>query len=131
MNLRDILEIVSSIFGLTSGGYFSVGVLTLKTSTLPKIAALSGGEMVAEELAKQKTDFAFGAVFLVLVFCVQIVTKIFPAMTSAIATNDFLCGVVISFFIAFLFWLASYFLHRQCQQKNVLAVKQGIAQQGK
>lgn len=131
MSLRDFLEIISAVFGLISGGYFSAGVLVLKMSAVSRVATISGGEMVAEELAKQKADFAFGAVFLVFSFCTQIVTKIFPSMMAAIITNDLLCGVVSSFFIALLFWLASYFFHRQCKQKMVQAVKQSIAQLGK
>ena len=131
MNLRDFLEIVSAVFGLISGGYFSVGVLKLKTSTIPIVAMMSGSEFVAEELAKQKADFAFGSLFLALAFLVQIATKVFPVVVSVTVTSGFLCGVVSSFFIAVLFWIASYFLHRQFQEKLVKAVKQGIVQRGK
>ena len=131
MNLRDFLEIVSAVLGLLSGGYFSVGVLKLKTDTIPLVAMLSGSEFVAEELAKQKADFAFGSLFLALAFIVQISTKVFPAAVSIAVTGEFICGVIGSFSIAVLLWIASYFLHRRFQEKLVQTEKDCIVQRGK
>lgn len=130
MNLRDFLEIVSAVLGLISGGYFSVGVLKLKTSTIPKVAMMSGGEFLAEELAKQKADFAFGSLFLILAFLVQIGAKLFPAAVSVTVTSGFPCGVMFSFSVPGLFLFISHFLHLEYQEVLVRKVKESISPAG-
>jgi uncharacterized membrane protein (DUF485 family) len=95
MSLSTIIDISGATLGLISALFFSIGVLRLKNTTVEIIATSfygSGYEM-AKELMQQKSEFIFGALFLVLSFSFQLFAKfVSPAVYLSFAPNSTVCG---------------------------------------
>ena len=102
MSLAAILDLAASCLGLFSALFFCIGILHLNPGRAEEIATKmwGKGQVIAEEMLLQKSDFIVGAVLLLLSFLVQFVVKAFPSFLSQVAVQGQLHGVAISIAIA-------------------------------
>ncbi|WP_157256630.1 hypothetical protein [Methyloversatilis discipulorum] len=116
MNVAVAIELFAASLGLFSSAFFCVGVLHLKDSTLESIATRmwGKGELIAVELAQQKSDFVFGALLLFSAFTAQFVARLGPPeMSSHRVADSVVVGALGAFGLAGLFVLLLYFPYRR------------------
>ena len=98
MSISTIIDISGATLGLISALFFSIGVLRLKNTTVEIIATsfYGSGYEIAKELMQQKSEFIFGALFLVLSFSFQLFAKfVSPTVFLSFATNSTIWGACV------------------------------------
>lgn len=102
MTYAFFLDLLATCWGLGSALFFSIGVLRLKDESVKAMASsfYNSGEQVAVELAQQKVDFKFGAIFLFSAFFLQLVVKLFPALQMQTVIEHFWLAALIELVIA-------------------------------
>jgi len=121
MVLATIIDVFAATVGLISGVFFSMGVLTVKDSTLQKIAfqMWDKGFVIATELAQQKAQFMAGAVLLAASFLAQMVGKFLPPASATNFLNSKLIEAAIGVGMAIVFGLMTYLGYRLYRAKLV------------
>lgn len=86
-----MIDIAAATLGLCAGVFFCLGVLKIEDATLETIATSmwEKGKTISKELALQKVDFKFGAIYLAGSFLVQLAGKCIPSEVahSIVATS--------------------------------------------
>ena len=129
MNVAVAIELFAASLGLFSSAFFCVGVLHLKDATLESIATSmwGKGELIAVELAQQKSDFVFGALLLFLAFTAQFVTRLgSSAMLSRSVADSVTAGALGAFGLAGVFVLLLYFPYCRHRRAAVERLKRSI-----
>jgi hypothetical protein len=131
MNLATVIELSAAALGLYSGVFFCVGVLHVKDSTLETIATSMWGKgiTIATELARQKSEFIFGASLLFLSFLVQVAGKFLsPEVAATVVASSPLRGAALGFAgptIVLLLFYIPFRRHRTKSVRNLMAAVEG------
>jgi hypothetical protein len=129
MNVAAAIELLAASFGLFSSAFFCVRVLHLKDSTLESTATSmwGNGELIAIELAQQKSDFVFGTLLLCSAFTAQFVARLCPSeMSSHRFVDAVAVGALGAFGLAGLFVLLLCFPHRHHRRIAFVRLKGSI-----